>query len=320
MPIFRLSVRPLSRSEGRSATAAAAYRSGTRIFDERTGRVADYRRRQRGVERTALVGWTGTRGQLWNAVEAREARADALLAREWQLALPHELDAAARWSLATGYAMWLHVRYGIACDVAEHAPGRRGDSRNRHVHIMGTRRVVRDGALCENVRRLDARAGGRAEVEAQRAEWARMVNAALAAAGVEARVDHRSYARQGASREAEHVSRGALELEARGVPTAQGDDARAARRRNRRRRATAAAVTPPALRPSERARQRAAEATRRDDERRDTARRRRRAERALAEGAEPTPTTPAVPSAVARAEGAHGAPPAVRRPRSRRSP
>ena len=74
MAIYHLSVKTISRSSGRSATGAAAYRAGARIKDERTGELFDYRRRK-GVLHTEIVlpsgapSWAADRERLWNAAE-----------------------------------------------------------------------------------------------------------------------------------------------------------------------------------------------------------------------------------------------------------
>jgi hypothetical protein len=198
MAIYRLSLAAIRRSAGRSAVAAAAYRAGVRLTDARTATMHDFSRKT-GIVGTALVGWVGTREALWQVAERAERRRDAVVAREVQVALPHELPAAARWTLAMALAEWLHGRYGAAVDVAVHAPSGRGDERNHHAHLLLTTRAVRsDGVFGAKTTALDGLRSGRVEVEQIRARWAALVNGALAASGVAARVDHRSYARQGA--------------------------------------------------------------------------------------------------------------------------
>ncbi len=104
--IYHLSIKAVSRAVGRSATAAAAYRSASLIADTRTGEIHDYQRRT-GVEASFIVApdgaaWAQDRAALWNAVEAAERRKDAKVAREYQVALPHELTPrSARRSRAT---------------------------------------------------------------------------------------------------------------------------------------------------------------------------------------------------------------------------
>jgi len=219
--IFHLSLKAISRSTGRSATAAAAYRAGCEIVDERTGEIHDYRRR-RGVEAGGLVAphdapaWAFDRAALWNAVEAAEKRKNSTVAREIVLALPAELDAAARQQLARDFAHHLVERFGVAVDVAIHAPGEDGDDRNHHAHVLfSTRRLGPDG-FGPKTRELDDRVTGPAITTQLREHWAGQVNAALAKAGQAARVDHRSLADQGIARApGAHLGPAATEFERR---------------------------------------------------------------------------------------------------------
>lgn len=237
MAIYRYSLQTISRAKGRSATAAAAYRAGERIQDERTGRTHDYRRKGRGVIASALVGWNGTRAELWNAAEAAERRGNSVVAREAQIALPAELDERDRWTLALAMAEWLHQRYGVAVDVALH-----DHATNPHAHLMFTTRTVSDGrTFGAKTRVLDQRRTGAQEVERMRATWARLANMVLADRGRTERIDHRSHVRQGADRESEHMSRAAVALESKGQRTEQGDRRHRRRLRNRARAARRAA-------------------------------------------------------------------------------
>ena len=197
MASYHCQVKAVSRAEGRSATAAAAYRSGARIACDREGRVHDYTRRD-GVERTFIVApadaptWAQDRERLWNAVEAAERRKDAKVAREWEVALPHELPAAEREALARAYAGELVSRYGVAADVAIHRPGREGDRRNHHAHILVTTRRIGPEGLGAKTRELDVRQTSSQEIAAMRELWADMQNRALERQGAAERVDHRS--------------------------------------------------------------------------------------------------------------------------------
>jgi hypothetical protein len=201
MAIYHLAVKSVSRSTGRSAVAAAAYRSGARIENERDGLVHDYRGRG-GVEAAFIVTpegaeWAQDRSALWNAVEAAEKRKDAKTAREYELALPAELDAGQRRELVEAFARDLVQRYGVAVDAAIHEPHDYGDDRNHHAHVLTTTRAVGPDRLGAKTRQLDVRSTASVEVEALRETWAGMVNQALERAGRDERVDHRSYARQG---------------------------------------------------------------------------------------------------------------------------
>lgn len=204
MPSFHLSVKAVSRSAGRCATAAAAYRAGVEILDERTGVRHDYRRKG-GVESSAIVlptdvpDWATDRVALWNAAEQSETRKNSTVAREFEIALPAELSAEARTRLAHDFARELVERHRCAADVAIHAPGREGDQRNHHAHILlTTRRLTVDG-FGEKTRELDDQKSG--EVVRWRARFAELQNERLEQAGMAERVDHRSLAEQGEDRE-----------------------------------------------------------------------------------------------------------------------
>ena len=203
MSIFHLTVRSVSRASGRSAVAAAAYRAGERLLNARDGRVHDYTGKP-VLEAFIMTpdtapSWAADRSQLWNAVEATEKRKDAKVAREYELALPAELEAPARRSLTVKFAELLIERYGVAVDVALHPPDAEGDQRNYHAHLLTTTRAMTPDGLGPKTRQLDVSSTASVEVEALRASWAAIINQALAKAHIPDRVDHRSFERQGKS-------------------------------------------------------------------------------------------------------------------------
>ena len=202
MAIFHLSVKTISRSAGRSATAAAAYRAGVEITDERTGEIHDYTRKG-GVESAALIlpdnapEWATDRAKLWNAAEQAEKRKNSTVAREFEIALPAELPAAERQALAHDFARALVARHGCAADVAIHAPGKEGDNRNHHAHILLTTRRLGPDGFGEKTRELDDQKVGKVLVTEWRERWAGMANASLERHGHAERIDHRSHAARG---------------------------------------------------------------------------------------------------------------------------
>ncbi len=131
MAIFHLSARaPITRASGRSATAAAAYRAGTLISDQRTGQVFDYRRRKGVLDaRIHLPGGrlVQDREKFWNGIEIHHRRRDAVLAREVVLALPGELDPDERAALAFSFSKKIAKEFGVGVDCALHMPSRDGD-------------------------------------------------------------------------------------------------------------------------------------------------------------------------------------------------
>jgi ATP-dependent exoDNAse (exonuclease V) alpha subunit len=223
MAIFHLHVSTISRSAGRTATAAAAYRLGEHIHDDRTGLTHDYRRRA-GVLATGIVGWNGDHGSLWNAAEAAEKRADARTAREVLVALPAELTPEQQTRLLRGFALHLRDRYGIAASWALHAAPTAGDQRNRHGHILMTTRAVDDtGRFGQKTRVLDDRKTGPEQIEAIRREWEQRVNRELARAGSPARI----CGKRRSLEPMEHLGPRRTSLERRGIRTRAGDRNRA---------------------------------------------------------------------------------------------
>jgi hypothetical protein len=197
MAIYHLRATMISRSQGRSATASAAYRVAERIEDRRTGLVFDYAARG-GVDHTEILApdhapdWVHDRSELWNRVEESETRKNSQVAREVRVALPDELTHAQRVTLVRDYAQAQFVDRGMVADIAIHAPGREGDERNHHAHILlTTREVDAEGFTTKN------RDWNKVEVlEGWREAWARDSNAALERAGIEDRVDHRTLVAQ----------------------------------------------------------------------------------------------------------------------------
>lgn len=206
MAIYHLSVKTISRSAGRSATAAAAYRAGVKITDERTGEIHDYTRKG-GVESAELVlpagapEWAADRAALWNAAEQAETRKNSTVAREFEIALPEELSPAERARLARDFARELVERHGCAADVCIHAPGKDGDDRNHHAHILLTTRRLGPEGLTEKTRELDDQKTGPQIVAQWRERFAALTNERLRENGIEARVDHRTLEAQGIERE-----------------------------------------------------------------------------------------------------------------------
>lgn len=185
---------------GSKAAAAAAYRSGSQVRDYRTGETHDYSRRKGVAHAEILIppgaaAWLQDRELLWGTVERMEKREDAQLAREFNMALPHELDAAQRLELARDFVERHFVRRGMVADLALHDPvPEQGHSpRNFHAHVMLTlRRATPDGLDPVKTREWNSRA----LLSEWRAEWALACNAALERAGKRVRVDHRTLVAQ----------------------------------------------------------------------------------------------------------------------------
>jgi ATP-dependent exoDNAse (exonuclease V) alpha subunit len=240
MAIYHLSVKPISRSGGRSATAAAAYRAAERVEDHTSGEVFDYTRK-RGVEHTEIVlptaaakrdiNWARDRTALWNAAERAEKRSDSRVAREYEVALPHELTKAQRLELTREFSQEIANRFGCAVDFAIHKPHRAGDARNHHAHILTTTRVVEPAGLgaktqieLKDADRAKLGLGpAKAEITQIRERWATLANEHLARHGSAERIDHRSLEAQGIDREPTiHLGHAVIGMQRRGMQTDVG--------------------------------------------------------------------------------------------------
>jgi hypothetical protein len=265
--IFRLQISPVSRSAGRRATAAAAYRAGERLRDERSGELINYGRRRDVLHaeiflpaqfQAAAPAWARNRERLWNTAEHAEKRHNAKTAREYEVGLPAELNAAQRIALARTFAQEIAGRYKVVVDLAVHAPRSGGDPRNFHAHLLTTTREVTPAGLGAKAgidmapleRRRRELPDHRQEYLSLRQRWAELTNSALREANAAARVDHRSLAAQGIDREPQPpIPLMQLKMEQRGVRSELAERLRAEYRervQQRLERAGAAAAAPSA--------------------------------------------------------------------------
>jgi ATP-dependent exoDNAse (exonuclease V) alpha subunit len=197
MAIYHFDASVISRSKGRSATAASAYRTAEVIKDHRTGEVHDYSRKG-GVLHTEIIApnnapaWVHDRSSLWNAVEDAERRKDAQVAREVRVALPSELTTEQNADLVRAFVQEQFVARGMIADVALHAPGREGDQRNHHAHIMLTTRAVGPEGFGAKERDWNAKD----LLVDWRQSWAEHVNDTFERHDISERVDHRTLVAQ----------------------------------------------------------------------------------------------------------------------------
>ena len=227
MAIFHLTAKVISRGKGQSAVAAAAYRSGERLRDEQANEQKFYQARAERIEFTAIMApkeapeWAQDRNQLWNHVERGEKRKDAQLAREIEIALPHELTPQQREWLVKDFAREAFTRKGYAVDIAIHAPDKTSDDRNHHAHIMVTMRTLDGDGFAL---RKDPSMNRREQLGEWREQWAHLANRHLERHGHEARIDHRSLKQQGIEREAGiHLGYAANEMAQRGAQSDRMD-------------------------------------------------------------------------------------------------
>ncbi|MCF8169313.1 MAG: MobA/MobL family protein [Rhodoferax sp.] len=219
MAIYHFSAKEISRSAGRSSVASAAYRSGECLTDDRTGVTYDYTRK-RGVIFGQVIlpgGGTISRQVLWDRVEAKHKRGDAMVARELEVALPHELTRQQNIFLTQRFCRYIADKYKVGVDFNlhepvhghehDHAPDHRdgSDPRNIHAHcqitacycdefgVMGKKAVELDPIHCK-------RNGLPNFCDVEREVWESMCNAALQEAGLSERIDHRTLEAQGIDR------------------------------------------------------------------------------------------------------------------------
>jgi hypothetical protein len=257
MALYMMQVKPLSRGRGQSATAAAAYRSGTLIACEREGRTHDYSRKSGILKSQSQVvlpmgvdaDWLVDRDVLWNAAERVEKRKDARVAREYIVALPHEATAEERLQLAVQLSQYLANTYGVVVDMNIHAPHQHNGTQNNnhHAHLLTTTRLVTQHGLGEkseielsNTDRTKRNLCSSAvELKQIRAHWAELQNTVLAQYGIQ--VSALSLQDQGIDREPTlHLGPQATALERMGIHTDIGNINRAIEQENARRAAQAA--------------------------------------------------------------------------------
>ncbi|ESZ49318.1 Ti-type conjugative transfer relaxase TraA [Mesorhizobium sp. RSR565B] len=198
MAIYHLHVKVIGRKAGSSAVASAAYRSASRLRDERIERSHDFSAK-RGVVHSEVMlpenapaTWSD-RERLWNDVEAFEGRKDAQLAREVEFALPRELNQAQGIELARDFVQAEFVCQGMVADLNVHWDRAEDGSPKPHAHVMLTMRSADENGFGAKVRDWN-----RTElVERWRERWAELANERLAELDIDARIDHRSLEAQG---------------------------------------------------------------------------------------------------------------------------
>lgn len=206
MASYHFAAQVVKRSKGRSVVAAAAYRAGEALHDSRRNITEDYSKRRGVAYREVLApegsaAWLRDREALWNAVEHGEKRVDAQLAREINVALPHELSHEERIGLVRRFVLEQFVARGMVADLAIHEPViEKGDNRlNHHAHILLTLRQ----ATATGLRDVKTREWNSDTFLAEwRAAWADHQNRALRRNGFDAVVDHRTLAAQKAAAKA----------------------------------------------------------------------------------------------------------------------
>lgn len=240
MADYHFAAKVIGRGSGRSAVAASAYRAGECLTDERTGLVHDFTRRHGVLHSEVLLPKSAPerlrdRSTLWNEAGQAENRYNrkssvAQLARELELALPHELPRDIQIRMVRDFVIREFVRKGMAADFAVHKPSEKGDERNTHAHVMLTlRKIDGEGFAKDKPREWNAPE----QLREWRQKWAEYQNRALERAGKTERVDHRSLEAQGIEREPDRKQGPtATKMERYGKQSRIGDERREVRSRN----------------------------------------------------------------------------------------
>ena len=259
MAIYHLSIKIISRGKGKSAVAAASYRSGEKIKNEYDGIVHDFTRKG-GIAHTEILlpqnapQEFSDRGTLWNSVEKIEKSKNSQLAREIEIALPKELNREKQIELVREYVKENFVKVGMCADIALHDK----NDGNPHAHILLTMRPLNEdktwGAkskkeyiLDENGEKVKLKNGNyktrkintvdwneQDKAEEWRKTWADITNKYLEENSIQEKVDHRSYQRQGIEQiPTIHLGVSASQMEKKGIATDRGNINREIRKQNR---------------------------------------------------------------------------------------
>ena len=252
MAAYHFHVTQIKRSKGQSAVACAAYRSGEKLFSDYYGEVSDYTRK-RGIVHSEILLPShvppeySDRQTLWNAVEKAEPHPKAQLAYSFDIALQNEFSVEENIALARQFLLNEFVSRGMICDFAVHLPDRKDGIQNPHFHVLCPMRPLdengqwgakqlREYVLDEHGERLRDKSGeyifnavpttdwGNPEtLEHWRKTWCDLCNSKFEEKGLNERIDHRSYERQGVELlPTVHEGPTVRAMEKRGVATEKG--------------------------------------------------------------------------------------------------
>ncbi len=226
MAIYHFSAKVISRAAGSSALASAAYRSASRLHDERLERTHDFSNKAGVVHSEVMLPdgapeELGDREKLWNEVEATEIRIDAQLAREIEFAIPREMSKEQGIELARDFVQGEFVDRGMIADLNVHWDIGADGMAKPHAHVMLTMREVGEDGFGKKNRdwnRTDL-------LEKWRERWGSHVNERLADLDIDARIDHRSLEAQGIDLEPQHkIGPAASRMAAQGLESERLDE------------------------------------------------------------------------------------------------
>jgi Ti-type conjugative transfer relaxase TraA len=234
MAIYHFSVKVISRASGRSSLAAAAYRSASKLYDQRLDRDHDFSNKSGVIHSEVMLPETAPehlsdRETLWNEVEAFEKRKDAQLSREVEFAIPRELNQQQGIELARDFVQSEFVDRGMIADLNVHWDIGADGQPKPHAHVMLTMREVGPDGFGAKVRDWN-----RTEmIEQWRERWADHVNQRLAELDIDACIDHRSLEAQGIELEPQDkIGPAAQRMGERGLESERIDDHREVARHN----------------------------------------------------------------------------------------
>jgi Ti-type conjugative transfer relaxase TraA len=234
MAIYHFSAKVISRATGSSAVAAAAYRSASRLHDERLERDHDFSNKAGVVHSEVILPENApeewhNRERLWNDVEAAEKRKDAQLCREVEFAIPRELNQAEGIRLARDFVSREFVARGMVADLNVHWDIGEDGQPKPHAHVMLGMREVTEEGFGPKVRDWN-----RTELLTHwREAWADHVNQRLAELDIDSRIDHRSLEAQGIELEPQHkIGPAASRMAAQGLESERLEEHHAIARAN----------------------------------------------------------------------------------------
>ncbi len=253
MALYHFSVTQVKRSEGHTAIAAAAYRSGEKLYDRYYGEIQDYTKKEGVVESfimlpTHVPKRLTDRETLWYEVESQENRKDAQLAYSFDIALQNELTLEENREVLTRFLNENFVARGMICDVAIHNPPREaGEDPNIHAHILSPVRPFLEigewGAKRYHILVFDEDGnpvlnkkgkqkvtnpfttdwGEAATLQTWRENWEHIVNEKFGEKGLSCRIDHRSNVDRGLDDIPQvHEGSAVRRMEKRGIVTHKG--------------------------------------------------------------------------------------------------
>ena len=205
MAIYHFSAKVVSRANGSSAVASAAYRSASELHDNRLGRDHDFSNKA-GVIHSEVMLPEGAperlndRSTLWNEMEAGEKRKDAQLAREVEFSIPREMSEKQGVALAQDFVKKQFVDRGMVADLNVHWDKAKDGTPKPHAHVMLAMRDVGPEGFGKKNRDWNSTE----LLKDWREAWSAHVNERMAELGLEGRIDHRSYEAQGIELEPQH--------------------------------------------------------------------------------------------------------------------